>query len=77
VLQWALKLGKRPQNFEKCNFVAWDTVHIGSSNNVYIWRENYEDSGMAFRRPDCSGTDAYRSVVWSDIRVDAGRDWPE
>jgi hypothetical protein len=27
---WAPKNGQRPQNFEKCNFVARDSVHVGS-----------------------------------------------
>jgi hypothetical protein len=29
-VQWAPKMGQRPQHLEKCNFMACDTVDIGS-----------------------------------------------
>jgi hypothetical protein len=63
------KMRQRHQNLEKCNFVTCDTVHIGSC--IFVFGE---ESGMSFRRDDCTGTKASVSVLWSDVRGDAARD---
>jgi hypothetical protein len=63
-MQWAPKMGQRPKISKSVVLWPLTPCMLVVVFYVYFWREN-EESGMSFRRDDCTGTDASSSVLWS------------